>query len=92
MTRLSAAFAREHPALIAFVTAGDPSPASTPAILDALVAGGADVVELGMPFTDPMADGPAIQAANLRSLAAGTRTSWTSRADFASVTRTCRSC
>ncbi|HKX79617.1 MAG TPA: tryptophan synthase subunit alpha, partial [Novosphingobium sp.] len=41
---------------------------------DALVAGGADVIELGMPFTDPMADGPAIQAANLRSLAAGTRT------------------
>jgi hypothetical protein len=38
------------------------------------VAGGADVIELGMPFTDPMADGPAIQAANLRSLAAGTRT------------------
>ncbi|HEX8383630.1 MAG TPA: tryptophan synthase subunit alpha [Sphingomonas sp.] len=72
MTRLSAAFAREHPALVAFVTAGDPSPAATPAILDALVAGGADVVELGMPFTDPMADGPAIQAANLRSLAAGT--------------------
>ena len=73
-TRLSAAFTREHPALVAFVTAGDPSPAFTPAILDALVAGGADVVELGMPFTDPMADGPAIQAANLRSLAAGTTT------------------
>ncbi len=74
MTRLAAAFTREHPALIAFVTAGDPSPAATPAILDALVAGGADAVELGMPFTDPMADGPAIQAANLRSLAAGTTT------------------
>ena len=57
-----------------FVTAGDPSPAATPAILDALVAGGADVIELGMPFTDPMADGPAIQAANIRSLDAGTRT------------------
>src|SRR3546814_10885681 len=42
--------------------------------LDALVAGGADVIELGMPFTDPMADGPAIQAANLRSLAKGTTT------------------
>ena len=74
MTRLSAAFAKAHPALVAFVTAGDPTPAATPAILDALVAGGADVIELGMPFTDPMADGPAIQAANLRSLAAGTRT------------------
>jgi tryptophan synthase alpha chain len=43
-------------------------------LLDALVEGGADVIELGMPFTDPMADGPAIQAANLRSLAAGTKT------------------
>ncbi|GGB35712.1 tryptophan synthase alpha chain [Sphingomonas metalli] len=73
-TRLSAAFAKGHPALVAFVTAGDPTPAATPAILDAIVAGGADVVELGMPFTDPMADGPAIQSANIRSLAAGTRT------------------
>ncbi len=73
MNRLSTAFAR-RPALVTFVTAGDPTAAHTPAILDALVAGGADVVELGMPFTDPMADGPAIQAANLRSLAAGTKT------------------
>ncbi|MDP1026532.1 tryptophan synthase subunit alpha [Sphingomonas sp. KR1UV-12] len=72
--RLAAAFAPNRPALIAFVTAGDPSPAATPAILDAIVAGGADVIELGMPFTDPMADGPAIQNANIRSLAAGTRT------------------
>lgn len=74
MTRLSTAFAQDRPALITFVTAGDPTPAATPAILDALVAGGADVIELGMPFTDPMADGPPIQAANIRSLAAGTRT------------------
>jgi tryptophan synthase alpha chain len=74
MTRLAAAFGKGRPALIAFVTAGDPSPAATPAILDAIVAGGADVIELGMPFTDPMADGPAIQNANIRSLAAGTRT------------------
>ena len=74
MTRFSAAFRPDRPALVAFVTAGDPSPATTPAILDALVAGGADVIELGMPFTDPMADGPAIQAANIRSLAAGTTT------------------
>lgn len=56
------------------MTVGDPSPDVTPAILDALVEGGADVIELGMPFTDPMADGPAIQAANLRSLEAGTKT------------------
>ncbi|HEX8486227.1 tryptophan synthase subunit alpha [Sphingomonas sp.] len=78
MTRLSAKFAhaatQRRAALVAFVTAGDPSPACTPAILDALVAGGADVIELGMPFTEPMADGPAIQAANIRSLNAGTTT------------------
>ncbi|MBO9575197.1 MAG: tryptophan synthase subunit alpha [Sphingobium sp.] len=61
-------------ALVTFVTGGDPTPADTAAVLDALVAGGADVIELGMPFTDPMADGPAIQAANLRALAAGTKT------------------
>lgn len=70
-TRLAAAFARGRPALVTFVTAGD---GPTPAILDALVEGGADVIELGMPFTDPMADGPAIQAANIRSLTAGTTT------------------
>jgi len=70
MSRFDAAFAK-GPALVTFVTAGD---GPTPAILDALVEGGADVIELGMPFTDPMADGPAIQAANLRSLAAGTKT------------------
>ena len=78
MTRLSTTFARcaaeNRAALVAFVTGGDPTPAATPAILDALVEGGADVIELGMPFTDPMADGPAIQLANLRSLGAGTRT------------------
>ncbi len=71
MTRLATAFSPHQPALVTFVTAGD---GPTPAILDALVAGGADVIELGMPFTDPMADGPAIQAANLRSLANGTTT------------------
>ena len=71
MTRLSAAFSQGHPALVCFITAGD---GDTAANLDALVAGGADVIELGMPFTDPMADGPAIQAGNLRSLGAGTKT------------------
>lgn len=85
MTRLSNAFAKGHAALITFVTAGDPTPGATAAILDALVAGGADVIELGMPFTDPMADGPAIQAANLRSLAAGTKT-----ADILSIARAFR--
>ena len=71
MTRLSSAFSKPHPALVTFITAGD---GDTAANLDALVAGGADVIELGMPFTDPMADGPAIQKANIRSLAAGTTT------------------
>jgi tryptophan synthase alpha chain len=78
MTRLAQTFAAcaadNRAALVAFVTGGDPNPAATPAILDALVDGGADVIELGMPFTDPMADGPAIQLANLRSLGAGTKT------------------
>lgn len=71
MTRFDNAFGKAHPALVTFVTGGD---GPTPAILDALVEGGADVIELGMPFTDPMADGPAIQAANLRALGAGTTT------------------
>ena len=71
MTRLTTAFPADRAALVTFVTAGD---GDTAAVLDALVAGGADVIELGMPFTDPMADGPAIQAANIRSLAAGTIT------------------
>ncbi len=71
INRLSSAFSKPHPAFVAFITAGD---GDTAANLDALVAGGADVIELGMPFTDPMADGPAIQAANLRSLGAGTTT------------------
>lgn len=74
MTRLSNAFPSTRAALITFITVGDPTAADTPAILDALVAGGADIIELGMPFTDPMADGPTIQAANIRSLAAGTKT------------------
>jgi tryptophan synthase alpha chain len=71
MTRLASAFSPNHPALVTFITAGD---GDTAANLDALVAGGADVIELGMPFTDPMADGPAIQLANIRSLSAGTTT------------------
>ncbi len=71
MSRFANAFTKGRAALVCFVTAGD---GPTAEILDALVEGGADVIELGMPFTDPMADGPAIQAANLRSLAAGTKT------------------
>src|SRR5450631_4063139 len=58
-------------ALVTFVTAGDPDLATSLNILNALPAAGADVIELGMPFTDPMADGPAIQASGLRALQGG---------------------
>jgi tryptophan synthase alpha chain len=58
-------------ALVTFLTAGDPDAETSRAILDALPAAGADVIELGMPFTDPMADGPAIQASSQRALKAG---------------------
>ena len=57
--------------LITFITAGDPDRVASAAILAGLPAAGADLIELGMPFTDPMADGPAIQAASLRALRAG---------------------
>jgi tryptophan synthase alpha chain len=58
-------------ALVTFVMAGDPDYETSLAILEALPKAGADVIELGMPFTDPMADGPAIQAAGLRALSSG---------------------
>jgi tryptophan synthase alpha chain len=58
-------------ALVTFVMAGDPDPETSLALVRALPAAGADVIEIGMPFTDPMADGPAIQAAGLRALKAG---------------------
>ena len=57
--------------LVTFVTAGDPDPKTSAKILSGLPAAGADVIELGMPFSDPMADGPAIQASSLRALKAG---------------------
>ena len=75
--RLSRRFAdcaaQGRAALVTFVTAGDPDLTTSAEVLRALVANGADIVELGMPFTDPMADGAAIQAGNLRSLAGGLR-------------------
>ncbi|MCP3474437.1 tryptophan synthase subunit alpha [Bradyrhizobium sp. CCGUVB1N3] len=58
-------------AFVTFVIAGDPDPATSLEIIKALPKSGADVIELGMPFTDPMADGPSIQAAGLRALKAG---------------------
>ena len=59
-------------ALIGYVTAGDPKPELTPKIAEALVKGGVDIIELGVPFSDPIADGPTIQAASVRALQAGT--------------------
>lgn len=74
-TRIEARFAdlkaQGRAAFVTFVTAGDPGYDTSLEILRALPAAGADIIELGMPFTDPMADGPAIQAASLRALAAG---------------------
>lgn len=71
-TRLAALKAESKKALIPYITAGDPAPAHTVGLMHALVAAGADVIELGMPFSDPMADGPVIQLACERALAAGT--------------------
>lgn len=71
-TRFSELKQQGRPALVTFVMAGDPDLDTSLQILKALPAAGADVIEIGMPFTDPMADGPAIQAAGLRALKAGT--------------------
>src|SRR5688572_4578408 len=72
MSRIAQAFAKvraaHRAALIPFVTAGDPSPAETVPVMHALAAGGADVIELGVPFSDPMADGPVIQRSSERAL------------------------
>jgi len=75
MSRLSDTFARlkkeGRAAFVPFITAGDPDMETSFAILQQLPASGADVIELGMPFTDPMADGPAVQASSVRALKAG---------------------
>lgn len=75
MSRIANTFkqlqAQRKKALIPFITAGDPHPAMTVPLMHALVAGGADVIELGVPFSDPMADGPVIQRASERALAQG---------------------
>jgi len=74
-TRIPARFAKctaeGRPALVTYTMAGDPDLATGQAILDALPGAGADIIELGMPFSDPMADGPSIQAAGQRALLAG---------------------
>ena len=75
MSRLSDTFARlkkeGRAAFIPFITAGDPDMETSFSILEKLPAAGADVIELGMPFTDPMADGPAVQASSVRALKSG---------------------
>ena len=73
--------------LVVFVTAGDPDHATALDIVKALPKAGADLIELGMPFTDPMADGPAIQASSLRALKAGETLKRT-----LSLVKECRSC
>lgn len=76
MTRIAGLFDRlkeqGRKGMIAYLTAGDPSPEHTPALVEALVRGGADLIELGVPFSDPIADGPVIQQASERALKAGT--------------------
>ena len=62
---------KEESGFIAYITAGDPSPDATLVIAHALESGGVDLLELGIPFSDPLADGPTIQAASSRALAAG---------------------
>ncbi len=63
--------AESRPALVTFVTAGDPDPETGFAVFSSLARAGADIIELGMPFSDPMADGPVVQEAGQRALAAG---------------------
>src|SRR6202050_5371313 len=76
MTRISQLFdrlrAEKRPALIAYIVAGDPTPAATAGLVFALERGGADLIELGVPFSDPIADGPVIQRGAERALKAGT--------------------
>ena len=70
-TRFSALKAEGRAGLVTFITAGDPDVATSLSILRGLPAAGADLIELGMPFSDPMADGPSIQASSMRALASG---------------------
>jgi tryptophan synthase alpha chain len=73
MSRIERAFkSANKPLVIAFTVAGDPDPARSAAIAKTIVASGADILEFGVPFSDPLADGPVIQRADVRSLRAGT--------------------
>ena len=74
MSRIAARFAelraQNRAAFVPFITAGDPDAETSSALLERLPEAGADIIELGVPFSDPMADGPAIQAASVRALKA----------------------
>ena len=78
MSRLAARFeqlkSQQRKALVSYVMAGDPQPQITVPLLHQMVAAGVDIVELGLPFSDPMADGPVIALAAERALAGGTNT------------------
>jgi len=78
MSRIASCFAslksQNRKALIPYIMAGDPAPEVTVPLLHAIVAAGADLIELGLPFSDPMADGPVIALAAERALAGGTST------------------
>ncbi len=71
--RFAALHVEERAAFVPFITAGDPDRETSGILLHSLPAAGADIIELGMPFSDPMADGPSVQAASLRALRAGTK-------------------
>jgi tryptophan synthase alpha chain len=72
VTRIARVFQEKPKVLVAYITAGDPSPDRTPALVAAMERGGADLIELGVPFSDPVADGPVIMRAGDRALRAGT--------------------
>jgi tryptophan synthase alpha chain len=71
MNPLDLAFSKNRPLLVTYLTAGDPSPGECLPLFEALIEGGADILEIGVPFSDPGADGPTIQQASERALAAG---------------------
>ena len=74
MSKIAAAFKKQRKCFIPFITAGDPNLDVTEQLIVAMANAGADIVELGIPFSDPVAEGEVIQAANIRALSAGTTT------------------
>lgn len=74
MSKIQSAFKKQHKCFIPFITAGDPDLETTHKLIITMANAGADIIELGIPFSDPVAEGEVIQAANIRALAAGTTT------------------